>query len=246
MHALKMNYTRLGMVFVMMLIIIGGLWCLIRYSPTLNVAQEWNGIIPGHTISKEVIALWGQPTEVLTRTGVGFAGQVSWQIGKTSPPEPVYTIYQYVDTDWGEQEVWILNGKVVGIMVMGQWADLVRVADPVVSFKLKAMTYEYGRPDVVLWAHLPRHRCLVWARSGLLGHTVATPEINNQHNPSMLSIFWFEPMTKRQFLHTKWPWPLSSGFSCAVSNQYITGDAPDRLSQDPYDWDMLLIDTSDK
>lgn len=222
------------------LVVIGIIWGLTHCQPALEAAPEWNGIVPGYTASKELIASWGQPTAVLTRTGKSLAGQISWQIGATLSPRPVYTIYQYTDSNRGKQEIWLLNDRVVGIMVSGSEWSLPSQDESLSFLNLQTLVAQYGHPDKVLWADLPRHRCLVWAHAGLVGYTTATSEAANQYNLNMFSVLWFEPMTEKQFLRTKWPWPPSGGFSCAVTNQYTSGDAPDRLPRDPYDWHAIL------
>ena len=214
-------------------------WVGYRHRPLpLGEAPEWQGLVPGQTTATEVTALWGPPEEIVHRQGHGFHGQRFWYIGHTPPPPPEYTVYKYLDPVWGREEVWLQDQRVVGVLVLGDWSIYNTATEhALASYTVKSLAREYGRPDMVLWSSLPYDRCLVWARFGVVGHTF-TPDNPRTDDPRMDSLLWFTPMSKRQFLHTEWPWPPDAfRAGCAVVNP---NPGKDRRLQDPFLWEVIL------
>ena len=188
--------------------------------------SSWRGITPGQTTLEEAETLLGAPDFTEKRQG--------------------YQVYGYegrAELGWHNVELWAAEREgqevLIGVLRVDQYldegTDRYSLAD---IQNLEQLVTPYGRPEQVTWSNYCQARHLVWAQNGIASTVDSHADPPEWSNFFVQAVLIFEPMSVRQFMRTRWPWP-QYGPVWSHQNPCDETDVLDALPEDPYDWEHV-------
>lgn len=197
----------------------------------LNQAQSWNGLTPGVSTVPEMLSVLGRDVKA------EYRNSSHW----------VYTYTDLPEVGWRHVELWALDRGTKRVIVGIFFQEPIRPqSDHPTMLNLRTLgeiAQRLGEPDHVSWTSSPMQRAPIWADSGVLVLALArfNDERFDQSKAPISALLLFQPMGPKRMMRTIYqlPWPNIPWI--APNNVYREGhtDSPDRLPQDPYNWELL-------